>query len=68
MRLIGLVVGAAEAGEGGKLGGLRKEEERFLTSAGRRIRRSECGRKSRSAPFEMTGWRGGPCKGKRAAA
>jgi hypothetical protein len=27
--------------------------------AGRRIRRSECGRKNRPAPFEMTGWRRG---------
>src|SRR5260370_6955195 len=34
--------------------GQREEEERFLTSAGRRIRRSECGRKSRPAPFDMT--------------
>jgi len=38
--------------------GQGEEEERFLTSAGRRIRRSECGRKSRPAPFEMTGGRG----------
>src|SRR5258708_14278656 len=33
-------------------------EERFLTSAGRRIRRSESGRRSRPAPFGMTGWVG----------
>src|ERR1700687_423904 len=32
-----------------------RSEERLLTSAGRRIRRSECGRKSQPAPFEMTG-------------
>src|SRR6266851_679542 len=30
--------------------------------AGRRIRRSECGRKSRPASFEMTGWRVGEAK------
>jgi len=34
---------------------LKRRAERFLTSAGRRIRRSECGRKSRPAPFEKTG-------------
>jgi len=33
-------------------------EERFLTSAGRRFRGSESGRKSQPAPFEMTGGRG----------
>ena len=32
----------------------QEREEGFLTSAGRRIRRSECGRKNRPAPFEMT--------------
>src|SRR5260370_37630533 len=31
-----------------------KEEERFLTSAGRRFRRSESEGKSRPAPFGMT--------------
>jgi hypothetical protein len=34
--------------------GSARREERFLTSAGRRFRRSESGRKSRPAPFEMT--------------
>src|SRR5713226_7426954 len=38
--------------------GRGQEEERFLTSAGRRFRRSESGRKSRPAPFEMTVWWG----------